>query len=107
MSNEQNWVEATSGKLVGKKASGLKLFSAAEMAAISIFMSNLHRDSFPKQVTSHAINSYMNCNKPKLAVKCALITLEAVRASGGYIDAAKDYLKVGIKSDFFSFKFMT
>ena len=45
----------------------------------------------------------MNCNKPKLAVKCALVTLEAVRASGGYIDAAKDYLKVGLQVKNFHF----
>merc|ERR1711892_962270 len=80
MSNEQNWVEAT---------------SAAEMSAIAAFMSQSshHRDTFSRQVSSHAINSYLNCSKPHLAVKCALITLEAVRASGGFIDAAKDYLK--------------
>ena len=66
---------------------------AAEMSAIASFMSASNRDTFPKQVSSHAINSYINCNKPNLAIKCALITLEAVRASGGFIDAAKDYLK--------------
>ena len=63
------------------------------MSAIASFMSSSSRETFPKQVSSHAINSYINCNKPKLAIKCALITLEAVRASGGFIDAAKDYLK--------------
>ena len=63
------------------------------MSAIAAFMSQSNRDTFPRQVSSHAINSYLNCSKPHLAVKCALITLEAVRASGGFIDAAKDYLK--------------
>ena len=83
MSNEQNWVEAT---------------SAAEMSAVAAFMAGA-RETFPKQVSAHAINSYTNCNRPKLAIKCALITLEAVRAVGAHVDAAKDYLKfVNIKN---------
>ena len=46
------------------------------------------------QVASHAINSYTNCNRPLLAVKCAMVTLEAVRSVGAYIDAGKGRVQV-------------
>lgn len=52
LSNEQNWIEAT---------------SASEFAALASFMAGGgQRENFPKQVTAHAINSYFNLNQTTL-----------------------------------------
>jgi len=50
LSNEQNWIEAT---------------SASEFSALSSFMAG-SRENFPKQVTAHAINSYFNLKQTPL-----------------------------------------